>query len=173
MTATAIVSMQSDGPVQRGRALLDTGADLTLITRKFANALCAKRISNKSIEFNSAQGVGRTLYEVRVTLIGDDRVGCQEERVNIIANVVESLSPMSFPYDMAKIRKMPFVQGLPLADPTVGNLANLDLIVDIGAFYLCRRHISKPCSIPSIATDKTIFGWIIGGANPTTGEGKL
>lgn len=85
MTATAMVSMQSGGPVQCRRVLLDTGSDLTLITRRFANSLCARRVSSKSIEFNSAQGTGRTLYEVRVTLIGDDRVGCQEERVHITA----------------------------------------------------------------------------------------
>lgn len=165
LPVTAIVRVSSGGLEQKARALLDTGATVSLITRSLANTLKAKRISNSSISLTGVTGTGSTLYEVELTLEGDARVECEDERVRLRVHVVESISPSTSKADVQKILKMPFLEGLPLADPNYTSAAAIDLILDVGSFFVCRRGETRISATPSLNADKTIFGWIVGGSD--------
>lgn len=130
---TAIVTVSSEGLDQKARALLNTGATVSLITQSLANTLKARRISNSSISISGVSGSTRTLYQVELTLAGDERVGCQDDRVNLRAHVVKDISPPSTKVDVQKIFSMPFLDGLPLADANYHSSAVIDMILDVGS----------------------------------------
>lgn len=165
LPVTALVTVTSGGVEQMARALLDTGASVSLITKDLANTLNARRISNSSISITGITGSSRTLYQVELTLAGDARVGCQDERVILRAHVVECIAPSTSTADVQKIISMPFLSGLLLADPNYTSSAAIDIILDVGSFFVCRRGETRISSIPSLNADKTIFGWIVGGSD--------
>lgn len=159
-----LVTVTAGGVNQKARALLDTGASVSLITKELATMLGARRISNSSIS-TGITGTSRTLYQVELTLSGDERVGCEDERVILRAHVVNHIAPATSTADVQRIFSMPFLSGLPLADPTYTSSAPIDIILDVGSFFVCRRGETRISSIPSINADRTIFGWIVGGSD--------
>lgn len=166
LPVTALVTVTATGLEQKARVLLDTGACVSLITKELATTLNARKISNSSIYITNSDGsTSKTLGEVTVTLSGEEKVGCQDERINIQAHVVKHLTPVTSTADVKKIRAMPFLEGLPLADPGYTNSAPLDIILDVGTVNACRKGGSRDSPIPSIKADRTIFRWVIGGTD--------
>lgn len=166
VTVTAIVRVTSGGLVQKARAQLDTGACVTVITRSLASTLKTRRIPNSSINVSGLTGDITTSHQVEVTLLGDPKLGYQNEKVVLKAHVVDSIPPASSQADVTKFHQLPFLKGLPLADLSYSSAAKIDLLLDIGTFYsCCKRETLWSSIIPSIRADKTIFGWIVGGTD--------
>lgn len=170
LPVTAIVNVMSGGLEQQARALFDTGAAMSLISKSLATTLNAKCISNSSISITSVTGTSKTLYQVELTLAGDERVGCQDGRVHLRAHVVDHIAPSTSTADVQKILAMPFLKGLPLADPSYTSSAAIHLILDVGTFFVYRRGETRISSVPSLNADKTIFGWIVGGSDTSPSQ---
>lgn len=153
---------------QRARILLDTAAGVTLISKELATTLGARRLPKLPI---GIEGVGEsdTLYSIKLTLFGDECVGKDDERVDIVAHVMETMPKPSGSVDVPTVHAMPFLKDLPLADPTYHSGAAIDIILDTASFYTCRLGESRSSSVRSLMADKTIFGWIVEGGHLSKG----
>lgn len=161
---TASVRARSNGLTQMGRAHLDTGANVTLVTRDFAQRLRAKKIPNSSSSVTGVCSSTRTLHQIRLTLLGSPKMGCGRQSISIIANVVEQLPPPTSPVNMDAVRQLPFVTGLPLADPNYAPGVKVDILLEMAAVTACSLHQVKHEPSANLEARKTIFGWTIGGS---------
>lgn len=162
---TAIVRVRSGGLIQKARAQLDTGASISLITRRLATTLNAKKIPNSAIDLTGIGGHLTTMYQVELTLLGDPKLGYQNELVTLRAHVVKDIPSSSSHADVRKILQLPFLNGLPLADPSYTSNSRIDLLVDVGTFNTCCRGKTQQSAIPSLKAELTIFGWTVGGTD--------
>lgn len=151
--------------MQKAQAQLDTGASISLITRKLATTLKARKIPNSSIQLSGIGGHISTLHQIEITLMGDPTLGYHEERVKLKAHVIDSIPSSSSQADVQRVFKLPFVQGLPLADPLYTSSARIDLLLDVGSFNACCKGKTKSSVIPSLKAELTIFGWAVGGTD--------
>lgn len=162
---TAIVRVKAGGLVQRARAQLDTGASISLITRRLANILHARRIPDSAVNLTGIRGLLTTMYQVEITLLGDPELGYQDEQATLRAHVVETIPSSSPLADVSKIWKLPFLDGLQLADPSYTSNARIDLLIDVGSFNSCCRGETCQSAIPSLKAELMIFGWTVGGTD--------
>lgn len=164
MTITALATVSAGGLQQRARMLLDTGAEVTLISKELATTLGARRLPAKPLELDGV-GHAKSLYSITLTLYGDECVEKGDERIEIVAHVMEKLPQLNGCVDLTEVYDMPFLKDVPLADPGTSSEKVVDIILDATAFYHCRLGDTIMSPIKGLIADKTIFGWILGGAN--------
>lgn len=171
---TAIVTAAGEGLVQRARAQFDNGATASFITKKLATTLKAKYVCSPQTMVDSITGSSALHQKVKLTLIGRKDLGCQSKTINVEAYVVDRIPPTASRIDPKKTFQLPAFKGLVLADPNYSSGATIDLLLDTGVYSNARSGRSRLSGIPSIIADETIFGWTVGGTDPTSKqEGEI
>lgn len=162
---TAIVRVKAEGLVQQCRAHLDTGASVSLISLNFAKKLKAKRIPNSSTFVKGINYTIKTLYQVKLSLLGSPTLGYGRQEISIMAHVVDSIPSSSSQADLSDIVSMPFVKGLSLADPHYVSNSHMDMLLEIGVFIACGRRQHRYSDSSNLEARLTIFRWTVGGTH--------
>ena len=150
------------GRTLRVRALLDSGATMSLITTKTMNALALK----KSPTFVSITGVqntesGHAHCLTNFILSPPHNPGLSYQ---VVAAAVPEVT-CDLPQGAAhSVKKLPHLQGLPLADPDFHVPGKIDLVLVeniLGKLVPSRDDKVGPEGTPTAV--KTVFGWAIRG----------
>lgn len=157
--------MSSGSVIQKARAQLDTGATISLITKRLASTLRAKKIPNSSTVLTGIGGSLTTLHQVELTLFGNPEMKCQDEEVTLRAHVIDHIPSSASQANVQRILQMPFLDGLCLADPHYTSAATIDILLDIGSFIACCQEGTRLSTTSSLKTERTIFGWTVGGTD--------
>ena len=145
---------------QRARVLLDNGAGMSLITTRLANSLKARRLRAPQ-QISGFAGELTSNDAVRVIL--GTSFGGGGESINIVAQVVDCITPDYPPQDLRTIKDLPFLKNRQLADPDFGTSGRVDLLLGIVDANRCTLDESVSSSDRTIRAWNTIFGWAIGG----------
>lgn len=162
---TAIVRVKAGGLVQQSREHLNTGASVSLISLNFAKKLKATRIPNSSTFVKGINQTVKTLYQVKLSLFGSPKLGCGCQEIPILAHVVDSIPSSSSRADISDVVSMPFIKGLPLADPHYSSNSHVDMLLEIGVFSASGLRQYRYSESSNLEARLTIFGWIIGGTH--------
>ena len=84
--------------------------------------------------------------------------------VMIRANVIDSIAAECPYQDLEAIKKMSFIQGLPLADPEMGLSGRLDLLLGVSDCNRCAEDGQIYSPDRHLCAQNTIFGWSLGGS---------
>lgn len=157
ITAMAVVA--AGRYQQRARVLLDNGAGMSLITSRLANSLKAQRVRAPQ-QIAGIAGELTSNDAVRISL--GTSFGRGGECVDIMAQVVDCITPDYPPQDLKAIRDLPFLKDLTLADPGFGTSGRVDLLLGIIDSNRCTLDESVSSSDRYIQAWNTIFGWAVG-----------
>lgn len=160
--ATAIVVVAAEGLCQRACAQFDSGSTVSLITKKLAQTLKAPKIPNSGVKLWGATGSGSSPYKVQITLIGK-----QGEEIIVEPHVQDSIACSSTRLNLKELRKLPFLKGLPLADPECQSMSRIDLLLDVETSNACFSDEVRSGPTPGMKVQHTIFGWAISGGETT------
>ena len=158
---TALVTATSGCHQQRARAFLDTGATITLITSRLANSLRAPR-SRSNTNISGIAGRLTSDYTVDVKL--SSAFTSSDKSIHITAHIIESIMSDSPVCDREKVKQMPFLKGLQLADPDLGSHGKIDLLLGLPDFIRCKEDQSVSSPTRCLTAEKTLFGWAVGGS---------
>ena len=129
-----ILALASSGSyVQSCRAQLDTGAMLSLITRKLANPLHAKKLKGTTVTISGIGGEQYSAAEVEIRLQSLH----SSYYIDVRASVVDSIPMCATAAKFQKVGQMNTFKNLRLADPDVMPGADLDLLLGISHCNLC------------------------------------
>ena len=157
-----VLGLASDGGcVIRCRAQLATGAMLSLVTRKLANSVKAKRIKGTAITISGVGGELHSTHEVEFQFQSLD----SSDSIMVRASVVDAIPQCVTAGDATNASKMRAFKDLKLADPQYSPGARVDLLLGIS-------HCNM-CSLPGVVLSQgkgykaelTIFGWAVGGSS--------
>lgn len=162
LSTTALATMSAGTCIRSGRILIDMGAEVHLVSKEFAQSICAKPIPNSAQNFRGV-GQGRSEYAIRLLLHGDDCVGQQDTRVSIVAHVMENICQPTANRAVSEFQDLECIQSLPLAYPEYKPGSRVDVILGNDAWYACRLGNVAGDPKLSVFADETIFGWVLGG----------
>ena len=141
--------------------LLDNGAGMSLITSRLANSLKARRVRAPQ-QIAGLAGELTSNDALRVNL--GTTFGRGGESIDIVAQVVDCITPDYPPQDLRAIRDLPFLKDLTLADLGFGTSGRVDLLLGIVDSNRCTLDESVSSSSDrTIRAWNTIFGWAVGG----------
>lgn len=149
---TAMVEVLSHNICQLGRVQFDSGAEVSLITRRFATQMRAKRVPNSSTTVGGVGGSFVSPYQVTLTLRG--REG---ELMNVRFRLVDHLAVSGSTPDMNEVFSLPFLHGLTLADARYRP-----------ASPRCSRGNLLSSPDRYLQAEDTIFGWTVSGRHEGT-----
>ena len=140
-TALTVVTA---GPYQQtARAMFDPGSTVSLITSRLASALKAPK-KRSSVTIAGLTGKLTSSYQVEVDIGSIHDPGGEE--LPIIAHIVESITADSPEQDLDSVKQMPFLDGLQLADPTLGTGGRIDLLFSVTDCNRCMED-GQPTNI--------------------------
>ena len=147
------------GPYQRkARAQLDPGATISLVTSRLVQSLKCKLIPCHT-EISGIGGDTRSTHQAKLEL--SSAISTGGETIKVLAHVVSRITDGYSPQDLTTVKQMPFLQGLPLADPEFDRSGRIDLLLGISACNEC--SLDEVVSSPNrrFKAMKTIFGWAL------------
>ena len=153
--------------MQSCRAQLDTGAMLSLITRKLANSLHARKLKGTAITISSIGGEQYSAAEVEIRLQSLH----SSDYIDVRASVVDSIPMCASAAKFQKVGQMNTFKNLRLADPDFMPGAHLDLLLGISHCNLCSLPNALFSSDKTYKAEETIFGWAVGGSSPASAQG--
>lgn len=155
---TAIVPVHAGGLVQKVRVQLDSGAGTSVITRQLAQTLKAPRVPNSGAQLKGLIGADRSPYQVEIKLICTNG-----EEMAARFYVLDQIPTTESRADVSRVLTMPFLQDLPLADPTYRSGSRIDILVGIGLSTLCCLDGVRFSPLHNLKAERTVFGWVVGG----------
>ena len=124
---TILVLASSGSYMQSCRAQLDMGAMLSLITRKLANSLHAKKLKGTAVTIFGIGGEQHSATEVEICL----RSLHSSDYIYVRASVVDSIPMCATAAKFQKVGQMNTFRNLRLADPDFMPGAHLDILLGI------------------------------------------
>ncbi|XP_073820654.1 uncharacterized protein [Musca autumnalis] len=160
---TAMVQIENRGQIYDARALIDSGSQSTFISEKLKNLLKLPTRSNLVHVTGLSQFVSETstkscLFTMRSKFDPDFKL-------DVWAPVLKTL-PSNLPPQNLDKSQLQDITSLELADPKFYISQPIDLLIgmDIGPLIFALGTPMK--TFGSILTQKTKFGWIVGGPIP-------
>ena len=143
-TAMALVTA---GPYQHtARAMMDPGSTVTLTG--------GTTTSHK--------------VEIGVRLMFD----LEDNEIRVVAQVIDTITADYPVDDLGDIQSMPFLNGLKLADPTLGTPGRIDLLLGVTDCNRCMEDGQSFSDDKLLVAQKTIFGWAVGGSTTGTNSSR-
>ena len=153
------VIVASKGRQQKARALLDSGSHMSFMTSRLAQSLKVKKIHDPTRHTGiSETEVPDCLFKAELSLLLNGYFPITLQAV-IIPKITGDLPG----FHLKGIRNLPFLQGLPLADPNFDHPGRIDLLFGsdiIDDIVLPGRRSSDDCKLHAW---ETVFGWSVGG----------
>ena len=158
---TSMVMLESPtGQQIQARAFLDSGSTLSLISNRIVQQLELR----KRIDKLSRTGVcDLTTNSSHSTTVLVKTVDTNQHCLTLTAHILPMVT-CDLPLQQApRVRQLPHIRGLKLADPRFDHPGNIDLL--IGGDRLGKLILSKPLEATDsdIVAFETVFGWAIMG----------
>ncbi len=164
---TVLALASSGSYARRCRAQLDTGAMLSLVTRRLAYALHAKKIKGTAITISGIGGEQYSTSEVEIRL----QVLHSDEYIDVRASVVDSIPTCSTSRRFDGCKHIPAFKDLHLSDPGYSPGSQLDMLLGISHCNVCSLPNVIVSADKSFRAEETIFGWAVGGSSPVATGG--
>ena len=149
--------MESRGRLQKARALLDSGSHMSFMTSRLAQSLKVKKIR----EPTRLTGISQTEvpdcpFKAELSMLPDGHPSIPLKAV-IITQITSDLPR----FHLKGVRKLPFLQGLTLADSNFDQPSRLDMLLgadNLDDIMLTGRRSSDDRTLHAL---ETVFGWSI------------
>ena len=166
-TAMALVTA---GPYQHtARAMMDPGSTVTLITSRLANTLKARK-RRSTVQISGLTGDTTTSHEVEIGV--GSMFDLEDNEIRVVAQVIDTITADCPVDDLGDIKSMPFLNGLKLADPTLGIPGRIDLLLGVTDCNRCMEDGQSFSDDKLLVAQKTIFGWAVGGSTTGTNSSR-
>ena len=87
----------------------------------------------------------------------------EDNEIRVVAQVIDTITADYPVDDLGDIQSMPFLNGLKLADPTLGTPGRIDLLLGVTNCNRCMEDGQSFSDDKLLVAQKTIFGWAVGG----------
>ena len=150
------VTVASKGRQQKARALLDSGSHMSFMTSRLAQSLKVKKIRDPTrLTGISETEVPDCLFKAELSLLPNGYFPITLQAV-IIPKITGDLPG----FHLNRVRNLPFLQGLPLADPNLDHPGRIDLLFGldiIDDIVLPGRRSSDDCKLHAWVTLQVVF----------------
>ena len=148
---------------------MDPGSTVTLITSRLANTLKARK-RRSTVQISGLTGDTTTSHEVEigVSLMFD----MEDNEIRVVAQVIDTITDDCPVDDLGDIQSMPFLNGLKLANPTLGTPGRIDLLLGVTNCNRCMEDGQSFSDDKLLVAQKTIFGWAVGGSTTGTNSSR-